>query len=288
MSEVSKKIHKLRTSQDLSQIQFAEALGTSQSRVSEWELGATAPSAEGFVKLAAQAAKSDADEALFFWQQAGLDVDAVRRIDAMLLEKREGDTSLILPIAEELLRAKLGALTDLRDKETFVLVPPFTEGRWAGQGGLAHIPIRADFLESASSACYVELPSPSFGRRAGVGVSPGDFIIFERSAPDQTVEDFLGEEVVNDYGDFIEIGRVVRVWHGGEWHTALLPSDEPPMNKSDLTLHDETRRPLPRINEHGRLRPAASPKHAGERVLGRFVGRISNGTDDAWRRASKA
>jgi transcriptional regulator with XRE-family HTH domain len=77
--EWADRIVALRKQLGLLQTQFAERLQVTQAAVSQWESGASEPSAEAFIRMANLA---DEINCLWFWEQAGVDVDRIERLAA--------------------------------------------------------------------------------------------------------------------------------------------------------------------------------------------------------------
>ena len=77
--EWASRIIALRKQLGLLQTQFAERLQVTQAAISQWESGASEPSAEKYILMA-----NLADEAncLWFWERAGVDVERIERLAA--------------------------------------------------------------------------------------------------------------------------------------------------------------------------------------------------------------
>jgi len=77
-SEVSRRILALRKLMELSQESFAEKMGVGRIAAVHWESGRTKPSAETYVTMAKVAKGFDPQSAVWFWEQVGVDRDALR------------------------------------------------------------------------------------------------------------------------------------------------------------------------------------------------------------------
>jgi transcriptional regulator with XRE-family HTH domain len=77
-SEASQRIFALRKLMDLSQEGFAEKLGVGRIAAVHWESGRTKPSAETYIAMAKVAKQFDSSSAVWFWEQVGVDRDALR------------------------------------------------------------------------------------------------------------------------------------------------------------------------------------------------------------------
>lgn len=72
-SEVADRVKNLRIKRGETQEQLAEYLGIARPRISEWESGQTKPSPEIYLNLGNLA--DDLDDKIWFWEQAGLDIE---------------------------------------------------------------------------------------------------------------------------------------------------------------------------------------------------------------------
>jgi len=77
-SETSRRIYALRKLMDLSQEDFAEKLGVGRIAAVYWESGRSKPSAETYIAMAKVAREFDPSSAVWFWEQVGVDRDALR------------------------------------------------------------------------------------------------------------------------------------------------------------------------------------------------------------------
>jgi DNA-binding XRE family transcriptional regulator len=84
---VSERIYDLRTKRGETQAQFAAAVGVTQQSISDWEseTGDAVPSAESYVRLGNLAPYPDC---LWFWDQAGMNQDAMLSAATKLLQER--------------------------------------------------------------------------------------------------------------------------------------------------------------------------------------------------------
>jgi transcriptional regulator with XRE-family HTH domain len=77
--EWATRIVALRKQLRLLQTQFAERLQVTQSAISQWERGASEPSAENYIRMANMA---DETNCLWFLEHIGVDVSRVERLAA--------------------------------------------------------------------------------------------------------------------------------------------------------------------------------------------------------------
>jgi transcriptional regulator with XRE-family HTH domain len=77
--EWASRIVALRKQLGLLQTQFAARLRVTQAAVSRWESGDSEPSPENYIRMANLA---DEVNCLWFWEQAGVDVDRIERLAA--------------------------------------------------------------------------------------------------------------------------------------------------------------------------------------------------------------
>lgn len=73
------RIVALRKSLGLLQVEFAQRLLVTQAAVSRWENGSSNPSAENYIRMADLA---DDINCVWFWKQAGVDVERLARLAA--------------------------------------------------------------------------------------------------------------------------------------------------------------------------------------------------------------
>lgn len=252
----AERVVALRDRVNMTQEALADRLGVTRSTVAAWEARAdSVPKPDACVKLALLTAPSNPLEAQYFLDLLGI-------------------SPIELVAAGELLKSsERGEIERVKQ----VLVPPFTKGRWAGQGGLNPRFIESDLIDNPASVYYVELPASPMGgtARVGIGVAPNDIVVFE------IAENYRGEEVVIDRGDWLEIARLARMWHNSEWEIVYLPSDESPANKASHLLHPATGLPLPLMD---RPRRTAKLREDELPILGRFIQRSSKGTEQWWKR----
>lgn len=77
-SEVSRRVSALRKSLKMSQEEFAANVGVGRIAALHWESGRSQPSSDAYVKMAKLAKDVDHAAAAWFWQQIGVDKDALR------------------------------------------------------------------------------------------------------------------------------------------------------------------------------------------------------------------
>lgn len=78
ISEASRRISALRKALKLSQEEFAARMGVGRIAALYWESGRSQPSADTYVRMAKVAKEVDLASAVWFWQQVGVDRDALK------------------------------------------------------------------------------------------------------------------------------------------------------------------------------------------------------------------
>lgn len=78
ISEASRRISALRKALKLSQEEFAARMGVGRIAALYWESGRSQPSADTYVRMAKVAKEVDLSSAVWFWQQVGVDRDALK------------------------------------------------------------------------------------------------------------------------------------------------------------------------------------------------------------------
>lgn len=78
VSEASRRIFALREALKLSQEEFAARMGVGRIAALYWESGRSQPSADTYVRMAKVAKEVDMPSAVWFWQQVGVDRDALK------------------------------------------------------------------------------------------------------------------------------------------------------------------------------------------------------------------
>lgn len=99
--QFAERVKAMRLRLGMEQVPFAQFLGVTQSRISEWESGKVEPSPEMYLRLANHGSPEDA---LWFWEHAGIDRDALRVAAGELLA---GSYSYVTGDVVRLLRMKL-------------------------------------------------------------------------------------------------------------------------------------------------------------------------------------
>lgn len=84
-SEIAERVKRLRTALGMTQVVFGELIRADPSRISEWEAGKRKPTGENYMALGNLAPYPDS---LWFWQQAGLDRNAMLSSAGGILEER--------------------------------------------------------------------------------------------------------------------------------------------------------------------------------------------------------
>jgi len=245
------RIAKLRESQGLTQAAFAVEIGHSQGRQSEWERGTIIPSAEGYVKLAVQAAKTDPKEAVFFWGLAGVPEDAITSVADTLYKEGVAQRPVVIPPY----------------KDSVCL--PF------------EISLPAPLVSKRVSTFYLVVETSGPFGRIGPGVAPGDIIIFERCEP-SSYKEHIGEKVLVQFKDNLRIGRLAYVGHeGGGHHLILGSADDFPSN-----LQAGTSRVISTFGERPlQVRDFHRPEES--QLLGIWIAQFSMGAPELWKRMAR-
>ena len=79
-TEVTRRVRNLRVALKLNQEQFAAKMGVGRIAALYWESGRSRPSAEVYVRMAKVAREIDLESAVWFWEQIGVDRDALKDI----------------------------------------------------------------------------------------------------------------------------------------------------------------------------------------------------------------
>lgn len=77
-TEVTRRVRNLRVALKLNQEQFAAKMGVGRIAALYWENGRSQPSAEVYVRMAKVAREIDLESAVWFWEQIGVDRDALK------------------------------------------------------------------------------------------------------------------------------------------------------------------------------------------------------------------
>lgn len=77
-TEVTRRVRNLRVALKLNQEQFAAKMGVGRIAALYWESGRSRPSAEVYVRMAKVAREIDLESAVWFWEQIGVDRDALK------------------------------------------------------------------------------------------------------------------------------------------------------------------------------------------------------------------
>ena len=84
-SEIAERVKRLRTALGMTQVVFGALIRVDPSRISEWEAGKRKPADKNYMALGNLAPYPDS---LWFWQQAGLDRNAMLSSAGGILEER--------------------------------------------------------------------------------------------------------------------------------------------------------------------------------------------------------
>ncbi|MGH9345510.1 MAG: helix-turn-helix transcriptional regulator [Terriglobia bacterium] len=227
---VSERVKALMESKGMKQPQLADALNVNQSLVSRWLSGDAEPSVEACMKLADLAVRGDPAEAVFFWNQTGIDSRFLVSLAEAMLRTGEPNAQRILPAAEAILRQRAGDPKALEEEGKIVLVPPYIEGEWKDQASLPPLPISADFVTNLSSVYYLIVEPCGY---APPGLGNWDRIVFDAfGASEPKLGMFLGEKVLVNLGApltqvipphegglatglRLRMGRLITTMHGG-------------------------------------------------------------------------
>jgi transcriptional regulator with XRE-family HTH domain len=79
-TEVTHRVRTLRGALNLNQEEFAAKMGVGRVAALYWESGRSQPSAEAFVRMAKAARAIDLESAVWFWQQVGVDQEALKEL----------------------------------------------------------------------------------------------------------------------------------------------------------------------------------------------------------------
>jgi len=164
-AEIAQLLKDLRTGKGLSQTQFAEIVGVTQSTVSEWEAGKDVPSAKVWQELASGAPYP---LNIRFWKQGGTDLQAMFAAAEKELRQR-GET-----LAGEIFH-----------------VSRFRETHRGREEAGSPIPLPTEFIPNrGSTVCLV------VDDKAAVVDSPnGVFIVDESERDSRDLRPFWGREV---------------------------------------------------------------------------------------------
>lgn len=279
---IGKRIEKVRMGQEMTQAEFSKAIGASQGRLSEWESGVTIPSAEGYVKLAAQAAKSDPDEALFFWTQAGLQPDAVISVADVLLKIGDVKMDAILATAEQVLKQQLGDQQQRAKEGKDFIVPPYP-----GVERLPfEVPVSALRVSNQATTYYLPVVGKDMFSRVGHNVEHGDILVFD-SHEISSYDEIAGEKVVIEFKDGLYVGRLGYVAEGVTSHLVIGPSDVPPANWAfhvtpDLRLIRSYHAPDSRFESQSRRIPDEV-----QRYWGLWLDQFNIGAQESWKKMAR-
>jgi transcriptional regulator with XRE-family HTH domain len=114
--QLAKRVIGLRTATGLNQTEFAALVGVKQSVISAWENEGALPSGQNYFRLGSIA--SDYESTKWFWEQAGIDFDALDRFIDMRMHKKKAQASGFIEIsahdgkANEKLSFQSGVLTN--------------------------------------------------------------------------------------------------------------------------------------------------------------------------------
>jgi DNA-binding XRE family transcriptional regulator len=183
-SKASSKIKELREALHLDQGDFSNALDVAQSLVSSCETGNKTPSSDLCVRLGNLAAKNGRySDAMWFWQRAGLRLEAMLAAANSLLKQRG----------------------ELARSGKFVGVPPMDSSN-------EQISLPGMFVTNPASTAYLTVSRDD----AGTAFSPGDIVVFDTS---ETRESSLWGSVV--VLDFIPRARRQGGWMEDTWPEGL-------------------------------------------------------------------
>jgi transcriptional regulator with XRE-family HTH domain len=286
----------------MSQADFGQLLDSSQGAVSAWERDDKdrSPSAAVYFRLAALA--RNPEDVTFFLEQAGLDENAVISVADTLLKKGGVKMEAILSTAEDKLRDRMEDQKALGDEGKIVLVPPFPGDILGAEQSPPPLPVPSFFLPHIASAFYTVVQPPSIFHRAGSGLAPGDYVVFDASDTSiAAVQASLGEEWLArlsgspDYPGGLFLGRAGLVSTGRHHYLFLGPHDEHPSN-----FGGPEQSPGPYGNvlkvwgvRYMELAIADAPKFdsfypsPGYEILGRHVARFTTGAIQFWKQAAR-
>jgi transcriptional regulator with XRE-family HTH domain len=116
LEEIAQTIAKFRKGLQLTQEQLAGRLGVSRLAMLRWESGHSQPSVETYIRLAKLAEKESPADALWFWEQAGLDLDTLQDLlpglKKSLKEFQKEQANAVTETSGEVIRVPL--LRDLK------------------------------------------------------------------------------------------------------------------------------------------------------------------------------
>lgn len=215
--QVGEAVLTLRNQLGLTQAQVADKIGSSQSRMSEWEAGANLPSTEMLLKLADLAYGIEAPLSVFFLRQTAIAPEVFISAADSYMRLGEADVSLLLSSAEMVLNERRGDQKSLEAEGRAALVPPLAKGERGSDQSAESLILNAEDAPNAASCFY--LVAPTWGR----GVVPGDRIAFDATgASTRKFHPFLGLDVVIGF-EGLHIGRLdVHSLHG-QWGIGLGP-----------------------------------------------------------------
>lgn len=199
--KAGESIRRLRESLGMTQVAFGNHFSVTQSRISEWEGdGPTGPSVEAWMKMADLALRTDPAEALFFWEQTGIDSRFLISLADAMLRTGEPKAERILPAAESILRARLGDEEALKAQGRIVLVPPYVQDEWKDQASLPPLEVPAKFVSNVASTYYV-IVEPMGARPTATGLDHWDEIAFDAfGASTRKLGLFLNRRVLINLG----------------------------------------------------------------------------------------
>jgi transcriptional regulator with XRE-family HTH domain len=179
------RIIELRKALGLTQIEFAKRVGVGQPQVSAWEVGSDSPSPGAYLRLGNLASYPDN---IWFWEQAGMDVQAMLSAAEKLLEERGAP-----PLSGEIVRIPCFRKTAHGEQDTDRLVI------FRGE----------EVPNPLSTVCWVVDDSAE-----SPWVPSGSLIVFDTSK--KNAKDLWGQSVVleNDPGPVIPPETSIR-WSKG-------------------------------------------------------------------------
>lgn len=289
--EIRKTIENFRTSRGMTQTDLAALVNVSPSRVSEWESGATEPSAESYARLAGLAARTDPDVAFLFWSAAGLSEDAAESI-ANLVLKRDGANNPaavnLLSTAGEILKARVVDVRAESKKGNVVIIREYPGDRSPAQESLPQVTVDAWKVPNPASTLYIWARQKRAEDKVGHGVAPEDIIVFDRhGVKGENYHAFMGEKVVMEFEDGFFVGRLGWLGEGTIRHLAIGPIDElPDAWALGVTPHlriiwSSGIHPNPEERPHRKV-------HEVRRFLGVWIDQSDGGAPDYWKTRARA
>ena len=262
---------------DISQAEFGALLDSSQGAVSAWERDDKdrSPSAAIYFRLAALA--RDAEDAIFFLQQAGLQPDAVMSV-AALLAKGGVKMDAILATAEQVLKQQLGEQQQRAKEGKDFIIPPYP--------GIKKLPfevsVPAVLVSNQATTFYLPVVARDMSRRVGHNVEHGDILVVDNR--DVAYDEIVGEKVVLEFEDGLYVGRVGYVAEGVTHHLVIGPSDVPPANwqfhtTPDLRIIRSSHAPGSRYESQSRREP-----DKGGQYFGLWVAQFNIGAQEYWKK----